>query len=316
LILTRYETALFAGILGVHFMVKRRRLPFWLIPTGAIFLAWMVFAWTTFGHVIPRSAVAKLAEDEGFPFAVGAIIWWRVYALQSVWYYVLIPLLLFGVYAAVRHKFQDQAYLLVLLWGAVYFAAAGFIAGTFSWYYGPLMPGLAILLVWGAEWLVEHLSRIVDKTSFLKQSGLDFRLGILGLITIGVITLQLTSWHKGWVNYQGQIVDERYVHYRQVAQWLNRHADQNVSLATSEIGVLGYYANNVQMVDLYGLVTPGLIPWLTANREDMLAKAIELYVPDYLLINEPELNDFLQSSSNYQPVQQFDDGVYTLYTIR
>lgn len=305
LVLTRYETVLFVAIIGGHYWLRQRRWPFWLAPAALIVAGWLVYAWFTFGHIIPRSAVAKLVEDEGFSFAAGALLWWRVYVLQNGGYYALILLLPAGLWAVVsQYRSLSTAERLILVWSGVYFASAGAIAGTFSWYYGPLAPGLAVLLVRGCR-----------RLAGLWRRDLRVQPEMLGLavFTAGLVLLQLSSWRTGWVTYQGQVIDPRTVHYRQVAQWLAPYAGPETSLATSEIGVLGYYTNNVQIVDLYGLVTPGLIPWLTANRQAMLAKAIELYSPDYLLINEPELNEFLQRANGYRPVAQFDSGTYTLY---
>jgi hypothetical protein len=310
LILTRYETILFAGILGMHFWIQRKQLPIWLIPTAVIFLGWLVFAWYTFGHVIPQSAVAKLTESEGYPFAIGGVIWWRVYVAQTSWYYAFPLLVLSGGYVAFRYKRRPKAYILILAWTGVYFVAASLVAGSFSWYYGPLMPGLSILLGWGIEFLVRLLGATLSRFrsgKFLPQA---WQTGIFVVITISLVTLQFSSWTRGWVNYQGRIVDARYDTYREVSDWLNSHANEGESLATGEIGILGYYAN-MRIVDLRGLVTPALLPWLVRGRTETLSKAIELYAPDYLLTDEEVLIEFLQRSLDYKLVQSF--GVYTLW---
>jgi hypothetical protein len=313
-ILTRYELAIFAAILGLHYWLKQQRLPWWLISAAGVVTLWLVYAWLTFGHVIPRSAVAKLVEDQGFSFAMGVLLWWWTYVMQSAWYYLFIPLLLLGSYSAVRNRSHEPAYGLVLIWSAVYFAVAAFIAGTFVWYYGPLIPGLAILLAWG----VDQVARMVGKLSNSIRGAPyqeTWQPAILAVLALGLILLQLSSWGKGFVYYQDQVVDVRYVNYRQVADWLNRHttADRQVSLAVSEIGVLGYYTDNLKIVDLYGLVTPGLIPWLRSDRAELLEEAIRLYAPDYLLIDAIEMKTLLQHRSDYEPIEEFDNGTYILY---
>ena len=74
LTLTRYECILFATLLGVHSWHQRKRAPTWLLATALVCLPWFVYAWSTFGHVIPHSALTKLADHaagHGYPFAIG-----------------------------------------------------------------------------------------------------------------------------------------------------------------------------------------------------------------------------------------------------
>ena len=128
-------------------------------------------------------------------------------------------------------------------------------------------------------------------------------------MTFGIVILQISSWTKGWVNYRGQIVDSRYIQYREVAKWLDRYASRDETLATREIGVLGYYAG-MEIIDLYGLVTPDLTPWLAHGDAEALRKAVELYAPDYLLVDQ---NEPVDKSLGYEPTQRFREGTYILY---
>lgn len=312
LLLTRYETALFAGLLGMHFLVKRRRFPVWLAFTSALFAIWMVFAWYAFGHIVPQSALAKLTiltAGYGYPFYLGAVVWWRVYGAQAAWYYALLPLALLGSYWAIRSKVHELAYILILVWSGAYFLVASLVAGSFSWYYGPLIPGFSILLVWGIEFLVRPLAYLFKSTSSCPQSVRVLRSAAFSVITLGLVALQLSSWTKGWVTYQGKIVDVRYVHYREVAEWLNHYARDGDSLAAGEIGVLGYYTD-MKIVDLFGLVTPDLTSALAQSDSEVLRKTIELYAPDYLLTDQ---GDSIEEFFGYEPAQTFAEDAYTLY---
>jgi hypothetical protein len=336
LILTRYETVIFAGILGLHFLIKRKQLPFWLILSALPVIIWLSFTWTYFGAIISNSAQVKLAEKEGYAFATGAFIWWIVYARQTAWYYALAPLMLLGGYSILRYRKLSTGYTFVLLWAGVYFIAASFAAGSFPWYYGPLIPGLAILLAWGATSVARWLSQVVYQLSSV--SGLQGRNGdkkvnliipawpglpaqttiqkaVFAVIAGGLILLQGLSATTGWVNYGGQIVDAREVLYREVAAWLNQNANKNQSLAVGEIGVLGYYSN-LRIVDLRGLVTPVLLPSLVQGRAETLHQVMELYRPDYLLTDEEVLIKAMRQYPDYSPVQTFRNGIYILYKRR
>jgi hypothetical protein len=311
LMLTRYETALFAGVLATHFLMRRKQVPFWLMFTVAIFLAWVVFAWLTFGNVVPQSALAKLAAAK-HPFIVGAFVWWRVYAVQVAWYNLLLPLALLGVYTAIRIRVGEQANVFILVWSGVYFVAASLVAGSFPWYYGPLIPGLSILVVAGIELVAKLLSSLLSLFRSTENLTQVLQTGVLTVVALGLVGVQILLWTKGRATYQGQVVDARYVVYREVAEWLNRHASDDDTLATPEIGVLGYYTD-MRIIDLYGLVTPSLTPWAAQDIRDTLRNAIELYAPDYIITDKKPLIELLQQSSEYELVQRFGDDAYALY---
>jgi len=310
LILTRYETAIFACILGLHYLVTQRKLPFWLSGTAIIFLGWVIFAWTTFGDVIPLSAKAKvtvLNAGDGYPFALGAVIWWLVYSGQMSWYYFYLPITVVGFYVLLTQWWQEEiSYRLILVWTVVYFVVASFLAGSFTWYYGPLIPGLAILVVRSVEFLTKMVAkRLTLSTPARSQQAML-------VITIAMVMLQVVSWSRGWVNHEGQIIDHRYATYRAAADWLNLHAEKEATLATTEIGIIGYYTP-LKIIDLWGLVTPELLPWLAQGRVQTLNKAIEVYTPDYIFVHELILIEVLQSSPDYQVVADFGNGDYILY---
>jgi hypothetical protein len=315
LLLTRYETALFAGLLGVHFLVRHRKLPLWLLVTALLFLPWLLFAWHTFGQIIPHSAVTKLEAStagRGYPFAVGAILWWRVYAVERAGHLLLFPLVLLGAYSAVRNKLQNQPYMLILAWSVIYFSAASLVAGSFSWYYGPLIPGFSILLVWGAEFLARGVGSLLGLSVSLRSLVPAVQTGILGLITLGIVVLQLSSWTNSWVLTQGRAQDRRDVGFHQVAAWLREHATEQDSLVAEEIGYLGYYTN-MRIIDLHGLVTPELQPWLEHSRTETLARAVEQNEPSYVIACRRDYINQLQNSNHYRPVQTFRNDECTLF---
>jgi 4-amino-4-deoxy-L-arabinose transferase-like glycosyltransferase len=307
LILTRYETILMAGLLGADCLLRARRRPFWLAWTAVIVGAWLLYAWLTFGQVIPQSAIAKLTEQR-LPFALGVALFWRLYTDQTAWSNALLPLSLFGLYSALRQKWGERvpAYLLLLIWSGVYGIAASLYAGSFPWYYAPLIPGFSILVVWGLEFLTHFLSAPLRRLAIQEKALRYSTASAFALGAAGLIALHLFLWTRGWVSHNGQIVDTRYWVYRDLAEWLNRHARAEDSLAASEIGVVGYYTE-LSIIDLHGLVTPGLTPWLAEDPVEIVRRAIDLYAPDYVLVTrQPVIADLLRSK-NYRPVRSVGD---------
>lgn len=309
LVLTRYETILFAGILATHFLITRKQIPFWSVITAGLFLTWAVFAWRTFGSVIPQSVSAKLVAERGCPFALGAVMCWGIYVAQTAWYSLFLPLVMLGSYVAIRSKTGEQASIFILIWSIVYFIGASLVAGSFPWYYGPLIPGFAILVVWGIEFLVKLSSSLLSYLHLTEHLVQVLQTSILITLTLSLTGLELSSWPKVGEIHRGQVVDARYVIYREVAEWLNHRASDDESLATAEIGVLGYYTD-MKIIDLYGLVTPSLTPWSAQDLRDTLRQAIELHAPDYVLIKQ-FLVEPLEEFPEYEPVPKIgrDDGL-------
>ncbi|MBN1815706.1 MAG: hypothetical protein JXA14_27980 [Anaerolineae bacterium] len=313
LLLTRLETVLFAGILGVHFLWQRKQLPYWLLIPVVVIFPWLVFAWRTFGSVIPHSAQTKMlsrAAGQSYSFLRGALIWWGVYIYETAWYIALFPVLLSGLIEAWRRITRIDAYTLVLIWTVVYFVAASFVAGSFPWYYGALIPGFAILVSFGGERLAKVLDLCHTRGGWITTD----RMRTIGFsaIVLGVLVLQLSTWSSYWVRYEGQIVDRRYVGGREIAVWLNEHGNECESVAVQEIGVVGYFVD-MQVVDLYGLVTPSLVPYLLDGNTDVLSHAITLFEPDYVLARQPHHISLLDASSMYRRVEVFGDGTFILY---
>lgn len=312
-IITRYETAVFAMILGLDFMLKHKKLPFWLIPAAIIVSAWLAFGWYTFGDLIPNSARIKLAESEGYSFALGALIWWSVYLRQTAWYYTPALLALLGLYAVVSRRELGRGYLILLIWTGLYFALASFAAGSFSWYYGPLIPGCAILVSWGTAFLAHYVGNVIvqfqGKLSIWPTSPVT---PLFIVLVLGLVGLQYVSATTGWVTHQGQIIDAREPLYREVAGWLNRNGHQGQTVAIGEIGILGYYTD-MRIVDLRGLVTPDLRSALLQGRVTTLNQVMKSYRPDYLLTDEPPLIETMSAFPDYRPVQTFKNDAYILY---
>ena len=315
LIVTRYEAILFAALLGFHFILRQRRMPIWLVFALPPFLLWAIYAWRAFGNIIPNSAAAKLVErgaSHGISFATGAILWWRIYSFESNYYYVLLPIVLLGGYAGLRNKIHHRPYMLLVSWSVVYFAAASSVALSFSWYYGPLIPGFAILVTWGAEFLAVFCSVLSQKLLKTQTRRRAIQLGTLILLVLAIVALQISSWASHWVSTGDRVIDGRYPYYREIAQWLNDHGNEQQTIATHEIGVLGYYTD-MRVIDFHGLVTPGLVPWLPHGGMEPLVKAIEIYSPDFILTPVPDYMEYIENLGDYELTEVFADRTYALY---
>jgi hypothetical protein len=248
-----------------------------------------VYAFAVFGTPIPLSASAKLSAAR-IPFPVGlAVNAYSVLAGMKLWFLALIFFLLGVLHLLVTRKIQPD-FILVLLYGGIYFAVASFIAGSFPWYYAPLVPMASVLMAGG----IEALSQIPFLASKLARMIKFTSLGLLILIQLGI-------WVQSYAAYQGQPYDTRYLAYRQVSDWLASHASPQHSLASFEIGYIGYFTN-LKVIDLSGLVTPQVLPWVGSGPEESLSRCLKLCAPDFVLISAdaPAQLAILKADPHYQ----------------
>ena len=83
-------------------------------------------------------------------------------------------------------------------------------------------------------------------------------------------------------------------------------------LAASEIGYIGYFTN-MKIIDLYGLVTPGVHPWLPQGLEFTTSRVIEHYSPTYVLIETGEAPiEAYGLDGRYSLAASFQEVVFSL----
>lgn len=303
LILIRYEMVFFIALMGVHYLIAQRKLPLWLWPSSIPILVWCIYSVSTFGSPIPLSASAKLLT-EYIPFPVGAAAYWYSFVVEVPILFVAGIFTLVGFVGYFKKREINQPYLLLSIFGIVYFVLASFLAGSFPWYYAPLTPLYAIAVGYG----IKHLSQASKAQIQVKNVMQYVQIGGVGIVLIS----QLLFWRNSIQNYQYLTFDQRISGYQDVSDWLLENSSTTKSIAVLEIGYIGYYTN-MQIIDLNGLVTPGLLPWVDDGPEHTLYHSLNFYSPDWVLIpNKTPLQDILNNSQRYNLRQRFGDQ-YLLY---
>ncbi len=272
-VLVRPDSLVLIGLLGLDYLYRERKLPPWKYPL--LFLAvlspWYFSHWLTYGEVFPQTLAAKLAQSEAKDAFRGELFLSR--ALGRLTPFESLPLnatflgiLLLGCIPARKNRLAS----LMVLWGILYVASYAFFlnAPGYKWYYTPLLLPLGILLSLGLEFLINTVqeNKYIHTTICIALLGLLFTYAILGLP------------HKQDVHRT------KWFRYKQVAQWMNQHAEPNSSLASPEIGILRYYYEKGLIIDTLGLVTPEAVPFV---RERKISEFIKQTKPDYILTDKP-----------------------------
>jgi hypothetical protein len=304
LVITRYEMIFFAMLVYVGDFLDTRKLSVRYLVGGIPVAAWLIFAHLSFGSPIPLSVSAKLTAPR-VSFPIGAATYWYQFSREIAPVNVVLVFLCVGIFALPRKRGTHRAYMLILIWSVVYLVIGTLWAGSFPWYYAPLIPGFAILTTIGLDYVttfsasserLEGAARIARRPAGL--------LLVCGVIL--VVGLQLGFWLRDYAIYRGQVFDTRYVPYGQASEWLSANATRDQAIAAYEIGYVGYLTD-MRVIDLAGLVTPALHPWIEQGRETTLLHALRIYAPDYALVplDNREQIDILGQDTRYALVRRF-----------
>ncbi len=313
LILIRYEMVFLSIIIGILDYIKNRKPPYWILPGFISVFIWLVFATIVFGSPIPLSASAKLLAPR-IPFLVGGSVYWYQIISENPASFLILLFSLIGIFGILIFKRLSQEHLIIILFSVVYIIVASISAGSFPWYYAPLVPGFAVTVVLGVIYISQFPNKI-DAFTVSKKTKQDLIKGLQFSGVLLLVTIQLVFWGKDFYLYQDMIGDNRYIPYKQLSDWLNENATRKQSIASFEIGYIGYFTD-MKVIDLAGLVTPGLFPWVDDGAEKSLYHAIRLYSPDYVLIPYKSKSQFeiMDQAQNYHIAKTIMEK-YLLYGI-
>lgn len=299
LILIRYEMIFLSITIGVwDYYMKNRKPPYWLFLGFIFVFIWLVYATLVFGSPIPLSASAKLLAPR-ISFMLGGAVYWYRFISENPAMFLAIILAITGILTVLFFKNSCRDYRLIFLFSVVYFVVASIFAGSFPWYYAPLIPGFSVAVIYGIKFL-SHIFTIHKKLSIDNQKW--WADVIQSAIAILLVVIQLSFWLNENKLNQNQIGDSRYSTYKQVSDWLIENASKEESLAIYEIGYVGYFTD-MRIIDLAGLVTPGLLPWVDQGSEASLYHALQIYSPDFVLIPAHTAQiQILKDAGNYQSV--------------
>jgi hypothetical protein len=106
-----------------------------------------------------------------------------------------------------------------------------------------------------------------------------------GFVTAAYVLFVLGGWLIGYrqefVSWESTLFWDKLQLYRDVGQWLQANARPGVRVCYDEIGIIGYEAPNVRILDPLGLGSPGMEGWIA--RGDEYPGAIYHFHPEIAL---------------------------------
>jgi len=262
-----------------------------LISFVIVFSIWFIYAELTFGHFLPNTLNAKVAQGQTnlwstfFPTLITRWFnsWGRQFEIiPGINFYKIITLLGF-----INILINDRKWLIWIAWIMLYIIGYSLLqVPAYHWYQIPIVFVLNIFFGLGALKIISALIRLAK---VYKYTYFLFSIFILAFIWLSV------NPESNLKPIQG---DARGKSYTNLSRWLVENTYPCESVAYIEIGYLGYYTNN-KIVDLAGLISPDITPYISQGD---FASGFWKYNPDYYIY----LPDFDWALSAIRANPRFD----------
>jgi hypothetical protein len=295
--LTRPEAVFLLLLWGIFLVIDTdsregvRRLIAGALPPALIYGGWLLFSRLYFGTFWPNTLAAKALSGgfpallESFKRQIGV-----VGATDAVLAGALAAALLFGGSRLWPKQLRAQRMLPWVWVGALPLLYAMRGVPVISRYLVPILP----ILAWLAWRAVERWWAGEEPTPELRPGAI-----LLGLGLAGLALTQNLIWYQAAVVPQVRSFTSG-LHQSLVPWgiWFAENTDKDAVIAAPDIGAIGYYSQR-RVVDLAGLVTPGMLPLLEREQpQDIVANFsfVRVARPDFLIDRAPRAYDLLTRS--------------------
>jgi hypothetical protein len=310
--LLRPDGALVGLVVGVHWLVTRRRIPWAALALGLLLaLPWVLFAWSYYGSPLPNTLAAKISQ--GLPDRAGQ---WgqQLWSVGREWVSAnpLAALLAaVGAVLALRRTGApatpgQRVRRLMLVWAVLYIGVhVALRVRGYYWYYVPLLPVLALLAGDGAAGVVRWLAL---------QPGPAWRIAR----TLAVAVLLVGLFWPAAMAVRDLTAPEppgqRQMAYERTGLLLRDLCQQpgHEPVGMTEIGMLGYISD-CHVLDFSGLLQPE-IAHLRLPVAEKITWAIKTHNPPLLVLAGSSGYPFVVTDQpwfrqRYEPVDiQNEDG--------
>lgn len=276
-VIARADMLIYSVLLVFGLFLVQRRMP-WRILTGAVgvFAAYAVFAQTVIGSIIPDTLTAKIDQGRSgywgtHPYLLEIPKLYRIAPfgnggwLDGAWFLATAVLAIIGLISGWRDTALRRLVVLLVALAFFYVVAYGVVLNVpnYAWYYG--VPAFCGLVLAGIG-----IDTVMPRVGYY---------GLLtGAVAVALVIVPLT---------QMPATPDRGLSYTMAMDWLNAHSSPTQSVASLEIGKIGWESPNRRIIDYLGLLSNRAAAKVAAD--DMLWWA-SAYQPDYWLVEKPPLN--------------------------
>ncbi|MDW8395328.1 MAG: hypothetical protein RMM31_03705 [Anaerolineae bacterium] len=261
-----------------------------------------------FGSPLPTTLQTKTAQAvsgltgfyPGTSFLEGAMLIASAYAKISPLFVLLLPIAALGAWQLRR---APLALWMPIAWAGLHLAGYSLIGvAPYTWYYAPLLPGLALLLAAGIASIAAPPALRVGLAGLIAAPMLAANARVIGVLNGDVPPPPSELISK--------VLPETKVYlYERVGRWIAAHTPTTATLGVTELGVMGFYAQR-HTTDFLGLTDRGQLDAI--RRGDFIGGLIRSQ-PDWLALTSvnalydahPPKDAWFRAL--YRPAAQFDD---------
>lgn len=295
-----------------------------ILVFAALVLPYIVFCLVTIHHPLPSTFVAKHADLARFRLS------YPEWSARYLWMDNPVAAIFFAL-ALVRTalmagknklKFIASGDGLVASWSIGYLIVSEIVAPMpyhFCRYQIPLLPFFMLMAVRTAQDIIDlAYSALAGKDGGQEAKGPKKSLAIQGAAVAIFLALVLpgavlvTRW-TGGVNptWPGVItISAKNIREMHVAagQWLGRATSEGTTIATMDIGAIGYYSERV-IIDIQGLVTPEIVPSIkgkgvTERRSRAILEFLRKERVEYLAVFPQAFPGLVDDESIFKPLTE------------
>lgn len=271
-IATRPEAVLLLGLIML-FTWRKHAWSAWLGIIGCavlLNLPFWGFNWVVGGSFLPNTFSAKSVDDVVQPW-YGLTFLFEYAAMLVIGLNItLIPAILFWLQAPREEK---RRFWLPLLWCGALLAMYTILLPIPYHHLRYMMPTL--------PWLI-----LLSVAGLARLASLNAAVAKLQLGMTAVMSLVLVGFGINVFAYNVQNINAM---QREVGLWLRTHTEPGARVAADEIGAIGYFSDRY-VVDLVGLVTPGIVPLKRARQP--LSPFLCTHKVDYFAIYPGKHDEF------------------------
>ncbi len=309
-VLARYDGGIGALVLAALIASRTRRFPMRYAVAGcAVVLPWLAFAQLYYGSFLPQTLSAKAQTVGAFDYMssvlnthINAASPFRDFGLGPLddrFFDRLFALLLVGgVFAGLRQLIKIDRW-------ALYYG----VTAVLLWFgYGQIGPPPAHHWHTASAAVLAALFCVACWAAAIGQPPPNKWRTLIGLglvLTIVLATPKKTSTYAN-NSINSDVYRNRAIAYQEMAQFINDHELNDLSVMTAEPGYLSYLSHS-PVIDLAGLVTQGNYMHGPAEQHTGLDESMKKYQPGFVVLHP-----------GADPTADFFDyiNVYTAFSTR
>ncbi len=279
-ILIRPDSALVLVVIGIDYLVAKKKLPFReILIVIAILAPFLILAKVYYGSFFPGTMAAKVAQTKSGNWhlfirdAYGALRNRYFPPSPGAGYSTALKIPLAALFLGLSLLRVARPWRLALIWVALFVLFYQLARlPYYHWYLVPASLGLSLLaagfidtVAIGLSWMSSRISQISRHAVAQAVAAIAF------LFVVSLRTLALSKSPPGF--------DPKMKLYEQIGAYFDANTSPQDSIGYVEIGLIGYYSHR-QIIDPLGLVTKGVAEHV-ATRD--FSWALQQYQPTYIL---------------------------------